>query len=410
MIAAPPSVVALALQLTLTAGMLSCTSGSREPSEDTPPNIVIIFTDDQGYGDLDSFGSETIDSPRLDQLAMEGTRFTSFYAQVVCGPSRSALLTGRYPIRSHGWSMPASEITLAEQLKTVGYATGAVGKWDVSNREAILDRMPNAQGFDYYWGPLGANDDGTVEFHHNNAADGGTDDMASLTRIYTDKSIDFVKQNKDRSFLLYLAHTMVHSVIDASPEFKGESGSSLYNDTIHELDHHTGRLLDTIDELGLRDNTIVIFTSDNGAWNTMQERLREKHDGAVAWGSSGPLRSGKGSTYEGGIRVPAIVRWPGHVPANRVSDAVFATIDFMPTLATLAGYELPDNRVVDGVDQTDLLLGRSETGARDDYHYFVGAKGLGWPVLKRDSKSERGVLVPPPNAESRNVGQSRLAA
>ena len=164
---------------------------------------------------------------------------------------------------------------------------------------------------------------------------------------------------------------MVHSVIDASPEFKGKSGSSLYDDTIQELDYHTGRLLDAIDELGLRDNTIVIFTSDNGAWNTMRERLREKHNGAVAWGSSGPLRSGKGSTYEGGIRVPAIVRWPGHVPASRVSDAIFATIDFMPTLATLTGYETPDDRVIDGVDQTDLLLGRSETGARDGYHYFV---------------------------------------
>ncbi len=365
----------LAIHLTLTAALLSCTTTAppedSEASEERPPNIVIIFTDDQGYGDLGSFGSETIQSPRLDQLANEGTRFTSFYVQVVCGPSRSALLTGRHPIRSWGWNMPASEVTIAEQLKTVGYATGAVGKWDVSNRAAVLDRMPNAQGFDYYWGPLGANDNGTVAFYHNNAADGETDDMASLTRIYTDKAIDFVEQNKDRPFLLYLAHTMVHSIIDASPEFKGKSGSSLYDDTIQELDYHTGRLLDAIDELGLRDNTIVIFASDNGAWNNMQERLRENHNGAVAWGSSGPLRSGKGSTYEGGIRVPAIVRWPGHVPAGRVSDAIFASIDFMPTLATLTGYETPDDRVIDGVDQTELLLGRSETGARDHYHYFV---------------------------------------
>ncbi|MHC4812023.1 MAG: sulfatase family protein [Planctomycetota bacterium] len=335
-----------------------------------PPNIVIIFTDDQGYGDLGCYGSKTIRSPRIDQLAKEGTRFTSYYVQVVCGPSRSALLTGRYPVRSHGWSMPASEITIAERLKTVGYTTGCIGKWDVSNRAAIKDRMPNAQGFDYYWGTLGANDNGRVRFHHNNKPDGATSDMASLTRIYTDKGIAFMKANKDKPFLLYMAHTMVHSVIDASPEFKGKSKGGLYGDTIEELDYHTGRLLDTIDELGLRDNTIVMFLSDNGPWNNMQKILRRKHKGAVAWGSSGPLREGKGSTYEGGLRVPCIMRWPGKVKAGRASDAILASIDLMPTLATLAGYELPDDRILDGVDQTKLLLGESETGARDNYYYF----------------------------------------
>ena len=266
--------------------------------------------------------------------------------------------------------MPASEVTLAELLKAVGYTTGTVGKWDVSNREPIEDRMPNAKGFDYYWGTLGANDGGEVQFHHNNLPAGETDDMAMLTRTYTDKAIDFLKRNKEGPFLLYLSHTMPHSVINASPEFKGTSGSSLYDDTIQELDYHTGRLLDSIDELGLRENTIVIFTSDNGPWNNMQRILRKKNNGAVVWGSSGPLRGGKGSTYEGGIRVPAIVRWPGHVPAGRVSDALFATIDFMPTLATLAGYRVPDDRMIDGVDQTGLLLGKTEAGAREHFYYF----------------------------------------
>jgi arylsulfatase A-like enzyme len=194
--------------------------------------------------------------------------------------------------------------------------------------------------------------------------------MASLTRLYTDKGIEFLQQNKDRPFFLYLAHTMVHSVIGASPEFRGKSKGGLYGDTVEELDYHTGRLLDTIDHLGLRDNTLVIFTTDNGPWNNLQDVLRKKHGGQVAWGSSGPLREGKGSTYEGGLRVPCVVRWPGHVPAGRTSDAIFATIDFLPTFSRLAHCEPPGDRILDGVDQTDLLLGTSEAGARNDYFYF----------------------------------------
>ncbi len=185
---------------------------------DAKPNIVVIFTDDQGYGDLSCFGSTTIRTPRIDSLAVDGTKFTNFYAQVVCGPSRSALLTGRYPHRSLGWSMPGSEVTIAELLKETGYRTGCIGKWDVSNRSAIIDRMPNAQGFDYYYGTMGANDNGHVAFHENNERVGETKDMASLTRLYTDKGIAFVRENKDRPFFIYLAHTMAHSVIDASPE------------------------------------------------------------------------------------------------------------------------------------------------------------------------------------------------
>lgn len=333
------------------------------------PNILIIFTDDQGYGDLGCYGSKTIRTPRIDRLAEEGTRFTSFYAQVVCGPSRSALLTGRYPVRSLGWSMPADEITLAELLKQAGYTTGCIGKWDVSNRAAIVDRMPNAQGFDYFWGTLGANDNGRVTFHHNNDPVGSSDDMSSLTRTYTDRAIDFLKQNQDRPFLLYVAHTMVHSVIDASDTFKGKSAGGLYGDTVEELDFETGRLLDSLDELGLRENTLVIFTTDNGPWSNAQESLSKKHDGQIAWGSSGPLREAKGSTYEGGLRVPCIVRWPNRVPAGRTSDSIFATIDFLPTFGTLAGYAVPDDRIIDGVDQTNLLLGESQ-GNREDYFYF----------------------------------------
>ena len=382
--------------LLASVGVLVSVAAANAPANDKP-NIVIVFTDDQGYGDLGCYGSETIRTPRIDRLAREGTRFTSFYAQVVCGPSRSALLTGRYPVRSGGWSMPASEITMGELLRKAGYTTGCIGKWDVSNRAAIPERMPNAQGFDYYWGTLGANDNARVVFHENNKQVGRSANMASLTRIYTDKSIEFLKANKDKPFLLYLAHTMVHSVIDASPKFKGKSKGGLYGDTVEELDYHTGRLLDEIDRLGLRDNTIVIFTTDNGPWNNFQEVLRRKHNGAIAWGSSGPLREGKGSTYEGGLRVPCIVRWPGHVPKGRVSGAIFSTVDFMPTFATLVGYKIPTDRIIDGVDQTELLLGKSETGARDDFYYFCrnelhGVRKGKWKLILPNRKTFYGYV------------------
>lgn len=349
--------------------LICCTVASLSAAEDRP-NIVVIFTDDQGYGDLGCYGATNFKTPRLDALAKEGTRFTSFYAQVVCGPSRSALLTGRYPNRSLGWSMPASEITIAELLKQSGYATGCVGKWDVSNRAAIPDRMPHAKGFDYYFGTLGANDDASVVLHENDRQLEETRDMASLTRRYTDKSIEFIRKHRDQPFFLYLAHTMMHSVIDASPEFRGTSMGGLYGDTMQELDYHSGRLLDAIDELGLRERTLVLFTTDNGAWNNFRETLEKKHAGQIAWGSSGPLREGKGSTYEGGLRVPCLARWPGKVPAGRESPALFATIDFLPTFAALAGAKIPNDRLIDGVDQSQLLLGSSEAGNRRDYFYF----------------------------------------
>jgi len=337
---------------------------------ETRPNIVIIFTDDQGYGDLGCYGATAFRTPRIDALAVEGTRFTSFYSQIVCGPARSALLTGRQPVRSGGWSMPATEITFAELLKAQGYATACIGKWDVSNRAAILERMPNAKGFDTFYGTLGANDNGRIVLHENNTRVSETDDMGSLTRIYTDKALAFLSANREKPFLLYLAQTMVHSIVGASPEFRGKSKGGLYGDAIEELDFHTGRLLDALDELHLRDNTLVIYTTDNGAWSNHKDYLRPRHNGEIAWGSSGPLREGKGSSYEGGSRVPCIVRWPGHVPAGRVSEAIFSTLDFLPTFGKLVGYEPPQDRVIDGVDQTDLLLGRSARGARDHFHYF----------------------------------------
>lgn len=353
------------------------------------PNILILFTDDQGFADLACFGNEKNKTPRLDQLAKQGTRFTSFYAQTVCGPSRSALLTGRHPIRSRGWGMPASEITFGELMQPIGYQTACIGKWDVSNRRPILDRMPNAQGFDYYFGTLGANDSGQVTFHENNDKAGSTKDMGSLTTLYTDKAISFLKEKRDpeKPFVLYVAHNMMHTIIGASERFRGKSEGDLYGDVVEEFDYETGRLLDTLDELGLTENTLVIYTSDNGPWNQPKYTKRKKGhpEGSIFWGEAGPLRNGKGSCYEAGYRVPCIVRWPGKVPAGRVCDGIFATIDFMPTFAALCGFELPKDRPIDGIDQTRLLFGKTETGRDHFYYHNAGVRQGKWKYLKPDA-------------------------
>ena len=336
------------------------------------PNILIIFTDDQGYADLGCFGSKVHRTPVLDRLAKEGTKYTNFYAQTVCGPSRSALLTGRYPNRSLGWSMPASEITWAELMQKAGYDTACIGKWDVSNRKPIVPRMPNAQGFNYYFGTLGANDEGKVTYHENNQLAGSSTNMAELTRFYTDKAIDYLKNKRDASkpFVLYLSHTMLHTDIDASPKFKGKSKGGLYGDAVEELDYETGRLLNVLDELKLTKNTIVIYTTDNGPWNQPAYRNREKGHpaGTKFWGDNDPLRAGKGSSYEGGLRVPCIIRWPDKIAAGAKSEAVFATIDFLPTFANICGFDIPEDRIIDGVDQTELLL--NQQGQREDFFYM----------------------------------------
>lgn len=367
-------------------GTLAFSALCRLAHADERPNILIIFTDDQGYADIGCYGNKKNKTPRLDQLATEGTRFTSFYSQTVCGPSRSALLTGRYPIRSKGWGMPASEITFAELIRKVGYQTACIGKWDVSNRKAIIDRMPIAQGFDYYFGTLGANDNGTVKFHENNEPAGTTRDMGSLTHKYTNKAIEFLEKRRDpnKPFVLYVAHTMMHTIIDASERFKGKSAGGLYGDVVEEFDFETGRLLDTLERLGLSRNTLVIYTSDNGPWNQDKYTKRKKGhpEGSIFWGDAGPLRNGKGSPYEGGYRLPCIVRWPEHVPAGKTSDALFATIDFMPTFAKLAGFKVPSDRKIDGIDQTDLLLGKRTTGRDDFYFQSAGVRQGKWKYLK----------------------------
>lgn len=341
------------------------------------PNFVIILTDDQGYQDLGCYGHPQIKTPRIDRMAQEGLRLTSFYAQPLCGPSRAALLTGCYPMRAgfprmrtaqqekqhlvSFWQLNPEELTIAEILKPTGYTTACVGKWDLSGRAPNKGQLPNDQGFDYYYGTIGANDGGKVGLMDNRKGERTTDDMGELTGLYTEKAIAFIRENRSKPFFLYLAHTMPHTTIGASAEFKGKSAAGLYGDTIEEIDYNVGRILDTIRELGLENTTYVVFMSDNGPW------LSQGKNG----GSALPLRNGKASFWDGGFRVPAIIWGPGRIPAGKQSDQIMATIDILPTFASLAGAPLPSGRVIDGKDQSDFILGKTERSARKDFLYYV---------------------------------------
>jgi arylsulfatase len=356
----------------------------RQPTR--KPNLIVILTDDQGYQDLGCFGHPTIKTPRIDQLAKEGLRLTSFYVQPVCGPSRAALLTGCYPMRAgfpcesgpketqkdvftylRRWRLNPAEITIAEVLKGAGYATGCVGKWDLSGRRSIPGEVPNDQGFDYYYGTLGANDPAAsgdvvpLGLFDNRKEERKTADMGELTGLYTDKAIGFMRQNRNKPFFLYLAHSMPHVKLGASAAFKGKSAAGLYGDVIEEIDHNVGRLVDAIRELGLGNDTILLFTSDNGPW------LLFKRDG----GSALPLKDGKGSFSEGGFRVPAIWWGPGYISAGRESDEILSTLDVLPTFAALAGTTAPTDRIIDGKDQSAILLGRTDKSGRNDFFYYV---------------------------------------
>ena len=338
-------------------------------SQASPPNFVIIFTDDQGYQDLGCFGSPDIATPNLDRMAKEGMRFTSFYAQTICGPSRTALLTSSYPLRVAQDQnrceihpvVHSKEITIAEVLKPRGYKSAAFGKWDLATHSQstwIDELLPRGQGFDYFFGTPTSNDR-VVHLLRNEEVIERNANMATLTKRYTDEALQFIERNKEAPFFVYLAHSLPHTKLAASKEFKGKSKGGLYGDVIEEIDHHSGRILDKIKELGLDDNTYVIFTSDNGPW-----LLRKEHGGHAL-----PLRSGKTTCWDGGLRVPFIVRAPGRIPAGVTSDLTTATIDLMPTLATLAGAELPTDRVLDGIDISKIWQGKQNEIDRPYFYY-----------------------------------------
>ena len=357
-------------------GMLGCESPPVE--SDQRPNFIIVFADDQGYGDLGCFGATDFTTPRIDQMAREGMRFTDFYAQPVCGPSRTALLTGSYPIRVAEYGneknifpyVHEKEILLPKVLQEAGYATGMIGKVDITKRRQGFKPVlnPVRRGFDYWFGVVGANDSGEVHWVYRNEEriqeSAGVDD---LTRRYTDEALAFIKQNKDRPFFLYIAHTMAHVVLGVTEPFKGRSERGLYGDVIEELDASTGEIVDLLTELGLEQNTIVVYTSDNGPWSnhSLPQYTQAITEHA---GSAGPLRSAKATTWEGGIRVPTVMWAPGYIPAGTETKEVATTMDLLPTFIRMAGAELPADRTLDGRDIGPLM--RGEPGAESPYEAF----------------------------------------
>ncbi|WP_182866504.1 sulfatase family protein [Rhodopirellula sp. JC639] len=368
----------------MVVSIASRTGSAAEPADvcSGRPNFVVIFTDDQGYQDVGCFGSPEIHTPRLDAMADQGMKFTSFYAQPICGPSRAALMTGCYPMRvaerGHVKQvhpiLHEDEITIAEVLKTKDYATACFGKWDLakhSQSDFFIDLFPTRQGFDYFYGTPTSNDR-VVNLYRNETLIEPASDMSTLTRRYTDEAIAFIEKNRQRPFFVYLPHTMPHTRLDASTAFKGKSPRGLYGDVIEEIDFNIGRLLDSINELGLAENTYVLFTSDNGPWLNKNKGFADGHLSGDRGGSAGPLRSGKVSTFEGGVRVPAILWGPGRVPAGTTCDSIATTMDLLPTIAALAGAEVPSDRVIDGEDVRHLFHGKfDQADPEKTYFYYL---------------------------------------
>ncbi|MCE9548482.1 MAG: sulfatase [Planctomycetia bacterium] len=360
------------------------------------PNIVLIFVDDMGYADLGCFGAKAIKTPNLDRLAAEGMRLTSFYvSQPVCGASRASLMTGCYANRVGiaGAPGPGSttgisdqETTLAQLVKQQGYATAMFGKWHLGHQQQFL---PTHHGFDVYYGLPYSNDMWQKHPGWGKPAKGApqkspfpelpmiegdkvaipamTDaDQSQMTTQYTERAVKFIDEHHNGPFLLYVAHNMPHVPLHVSDKFRGKSAQGLYGDVIEEIDWSVGQIIAALKKNGLEDNTLVLFTSDNGPW-----LVYGNHGG-----SAGPLREGKGTTFEGGVREPCIVRWPGHIPAGSVCDEPAMTIDVLPTVAKLTGAKLPAHKI-DGLDIWPLLS--AQPGAKCPHEalfFYYGANRL----------------------------------
>ena len=359
------------------------------------PNLVLIFMDDMGYGDLGVYGGYPQQTSHLNQLAATGMRFTNFYAaQAVCSASRAALLTGCYPNRLSisgalmPWSTVAlnpAEETLASLVKKKGYKTGMIGKWHLGAKAPYL---PTSYGFDSYFGLPYSNDMWPVGFDGKPVTDTadrkfkypplylleGTEpvkliqtleDQAQLTGMYTERAVEFIDRNKENPFFLYLAHSMPHVPIAVSEAYKNKSGAGLFGDLLLEIDDSVGEVMRALEKNGLTEKTLVIFTSDNGPWLTFGNHA----------GSSGGLREGKGSAWEGGVRVPCIMSFPGVIPAGTVSNNLATTMDIFPTLAALTGTDLPKQKI-DGVNILPLLQQVADANPRDHFVYYYDANSL----------------------------------
>lgn len=362
-------------------GAWLCTGCKKEHkiiAESKLPNIVLIMADDQGYGDVGSYGASGFTTPHLDKLASQGMRFTNHYAaQAVCSASRAGLLTGCYPNRfgisgalfphsSNG--LPQEEVTLAEMLKEKGYATAIFGKWHLGHLEEFL---PLQHGFDEFIGLPYSNDmwpvKDSIKFPPLPLIEGNSvidsintlEDQDKLTALYTEKAVDFIHRKKEEPFFLYVPHTMPHVPLGFGGNFKGKSKQGVYGDVIMELDWSVGEIMKSLDENGLTENTIFIFTSDNGPWISYGNHA----------GSTGGLREAKLTNWEGGQRVPFIVRWPDSIPKARVNNQLSSNIDVLPTLANLLDLELP-YQSIDGHDLSALWLGEQQKSEREHYYYY----------------------------------------
>ncbi|MFG0266030.1 MAG: sulfatase [Rhodopirellula sp. JB055] len=417
-------VLGLAALLTL-LGRPGLAAESSDTSE--KPNVIVIFTDDQGYNDLGCFGSPNIKTPNLDRLASEGRRYTSFYSACsVCSPSRAALLTGCYPKRvglhqhvlfpqsKHG--LHPDEVTIADHLKSAGYATACVGKWHLGHHKETL---PTSNGFDSYYGIPYSNDmnhpdnkrigklpsderwkdqSSAVTFWNTPLVQDKEIielpvDQRTITRRYTDRAIEFVEANQDKPFFLYMPHSMPHIPLYVPEDVYDPDPQNAYKCVIEHIDAEVGRLVQTVRDLGLSKKTLIVYTSDNGPW------LQFKNHG----GSAGPLRAGKGTTFEGGQRVPCIMWAPGRIPAGTSSNAFATNMDLLPTIASVTGVALKNDRKIDGVDLTSTFT--SNESARDEFVFYSAHGALEgirigvWKYLRKVPRRGKNAKGPAPEPE-----------
>ena len=389
--------------------LVALTACQAATQDHRPPNVVIFFTDDQGYGDLSSFGSPTIHTPYLDKMAAEGMKLTQFYvASPVCSPSRAALLTGSYPKRinmhrhvllpPYDYGLHTDEHTIADMLKARGYATAMFGKWHLGHRPGLL---PTDQGFDEFYGIPYSNDmssfhrDPKVDYKfnlplmRNDKVIEWEPDQHLFTKNATNEAKRFITENKDKPFFVYIPHAMPHIPLYASKAFQGTSKRGRYGDVIEEIDWSVGQVIETLKANNLDENTIVIFTTDNGPWAPFKQY----------GGSAGPLRGSKGTNWEGGQRVPFIVRWPGKIPAATVTAELTRSIDILPTLAEITGAKLSENKI-DGGSIAGLLMGKAgATSASDTFLYYTsngklaGIRKGPWKLLFAGDQAPRSPLL-----------------